>query len=213
MFLAVEERPGTHRPGWIMTEELRFEHRMSSADALFWRLETDPLMRSAASAVALLERAPDRELRREKLRRAAHAIPRVRQRVVVSPLRCATLVWEMDPYFDLNYHLRWVGAPRDRPLHALQDLAALRLPHTVHVLANRRVQWGRPARGPGGLLRADGDHGAGRVPYDALGDAPEQDVRQSGTAVRPHHDQVRALLAGHLHDHVLRAAVAAHRLR
>ena len=92
-----------------MTEELRFEHRMSSADALFWRLETDPLMRSAASAVALLERAPDRELLREKLRRAAHATPRMRRRVVVSPPRYTTLFWEMDSYFDLNYHLRWGG--------------------------------------------------------------------------------------------------------
>jgi len=96
---------------------------MSSADALFWRLETDPLMRSTASAVALLDRAPDRELLREKLRRAARAIPRLRQRVVVSPLSYATPVWETDPYFDLSYHLRWVRAPGDRSLHAVQDMA------------------------------------------------------------------------------------------
>lgn len=96
---------------------------MSSADALFWRLETDPLLRSTASAIALLDRAPDRELLREKLQRATRAVPRLRQRVVASPLRYATPVWETDPYFDLDYHLRWVRAPGDRSLRAVQDLA------------------------------------------------------------------------------------------
>jgi hypothetical protein len=118
---------------------------MSSTVAAIRRLETDPLVRSAASAVAPLELAPDRELLREKLRRAAHALPRVRQRVVVSPLRYATPVWEMGAYFDLNCHPRWVGAPRDRSLHAVEHLAAPRLLRAVQDLAGRRAQWGRPA--------------------------------------------------------------------
>ncbi len=105
-----------------MTEELRFEHHMSSADALFWRLETDPLMRSTASAVTVLDRAPDAARLAEKLRRAALAIPRLRQRVVVPAF--GTPVWEGDPHFDLDYHLRWIRAPGDRSLRAVLDLAA-----------------------------------------------------------------------------------------
>jgi len=105
-------------------EELRFERQMSSADAMFWRLETDPSMRSTTAAVTLLDRPPDPELLREKLRRAARAIPRLRQRVASPPIGSTTPVWETDPYFDLDYHLRWVRAPGDRSLRAVLDLAA-----------------------------------------------------------------------------------------
>ena len=37
-------------------------------------------------------------------------MPRLRQRVVSSPWSLAPPRWEVDPYFDLDYHLRWTRA-------------------------------------------------------------------------------------------------------
>src|SRR5260221_98694 len=43
-----------------MTEELRYERRMSDSDALMWGIEKDPLLRSTIVAIALLDGPPDR---------------------------------------------------------------------------------------------------------------------------------------------------------
>ncbi len=108
-----------------MTESIRFERRMNPADALFWRMEDDPVLRSTTSAITLLTHAPDRELLREKLRRASIAIPRLRQHVERSILEFNTPVWEQDPYFDLDYHIRWIRAAGDGSLDSILELASV----------------------------------------------------------------------------------------
>ena len=50
-------------------------------------------------------------------------IPRLRQRVRSNPLSIAPPRWEVDPNFDLSYHLRHVRAAGDRDLRAVLDLA------------------------------------------------------------------------------------------
>ena len=47
---------------------------------------------------------------RDKVDRASRAIPRLRQRVVGNPYSLAPPRWEVDPNFDLGYHLRSVNA-------------------------------------------------------------------------------------------------------
>jgi WS/DGAT/MGAT family acyltransferase len=103
--------------------EARFPRTMGYTDALLWRLEGDPLMRSTTAAVTLLARAPERERLRRTLERASIAIPRLRQRVIDLPVALATPLWRDDPSFDLDYHLRWLRAPGDRSLRAVLDLA------------------------------------------------------------------------------------------
>ena len=107
-----------------MAEPLRFPRTMGNTDALLWAMERDPVLRATTAAVTLLAEAPDRELLIEKLRRASLEIPRLRQRVVELPAWLSTPVWVRDPDFDLDYHVRWVRAPRDGSLRALLDLAA-----------------------------------------------------------------------------------------
>src|SRR5437764_3776744 len=106
-----------------MVDEIRFDRRMSDADALMWGIEKDPLLRSTITAIAVLDRAPDRVRFTDKMERASREIPRLRQRVVSSPLVPAPPRWVADPDFDLHYHLRWVRSPDPGSLRTLLDLA------------------------------------------------------------------------------------------
>lgn len=96
--------------------ELRFQQRMSDSDALMWTIEKDPMLRSTITAISLLDRAPDAERLTHLLERGTRMVPRMRQRVRGNPLSVAPPRWEVDPHFDLRYHLRWVRAAGDRDL-------------------------------------------------------------------------------------------------
>src|SRR2546425_1568620 len=104
---------------------MRFERRMSDADALMWGVEKDPLLRSTIIAIAVLDRAPDRERLLERMDRASRLIPRLRQRVAPSPVIPAPPRWVVDPNFDLRYHVRFVRAPAPGTQRTLFDLAAI----------------------------------------------------------------------------------------
>ena len=103
--------------------QLRFEHRMTDTDALMWTIEKDPLLRSTITAVLLLDAAPDEKRLRHLLDRGTRLVPRMRQRVRGNPYSIAPPRWEVDPNFDLDYHLRWVRAAGDRDLRSVLDLA------------------------------------------------------------------------------------------
>src|SRR3954454_15431594 len=106
-----------------MTESMRFEDRMSDADALMWTIEKDPLLRSTLTSVAVLDRPPAHERLIESVERATRLVPRLRQRVVSNPLSVAPPRWEVDPNFDLAYHLRWSRAAGAGTLRDLLDMA------------------------------------------------------------------------------------------
>lgn len=93
-----------------MSDELRYESRMSDSDSLMWTIEKDPLLRSTITAVSLLDGPVDAKRFREKVDRASRVIPRLRQRVVGNPFSLAPPRWEVDPNFDLGYHLRSLNA-------------------------------------------------------------------------------------------------------
>lgn len=103
--------------------ELRFQQRMSDSDALMWTIEKDPMLRSTITAISLLDRAPDAERLTHLLERGTRMVPRMRQRVRGNPLSVAPPRWEVDPHFDLRYHLRWVRAAGDRDLRSVLDMA------------------------------------------------------------------------------------------
>jgi diacylglycerol O-acyltransferase / wax synthase len=94
-----------------MGAELQFDDRMSNADAVMWVIEKDPLLRSTITGVAVLDRPPDREVFTEVWDRASRLVPRLRQRVVSHPFAVAPPRWEIDPGFDLGYHVRHVRSP------------------------------------------------------------------------------------------------------
>jgi WS/DGAT/MGAT family acyltransferase len=100
-----------------------FDDHMSASDAVLWDIEKDPVLRSTITAVAVLDRAPDWDRLVERMELASRSIPRLRQRVVVPPLRVGPPRWVVDPQFDLAYHLRRVRAPEPATLRTVLDLA------------------------------------------------------------------------------------------
>ena len=102
-----------------------FDHKMSDAEGLMWRLEKDPYLSSTFANVTVLDRAPDMDRLRARLERATHVIPRLRQRVQPVPANLTAPIWVEDPNFDLQYHVRHLALPKPGTMRQLLDLAAL----------------------------------------------------------------------------------------
>lgn len=102
---------------------MQYETRMSDSDALMWNIEKDPILRSTITAVAVLDRRPDREALLHRIDRGTRLIPRMRQRVIGNPYSIAPPRWEVDPYFDLRYHVRFLNAGGDGTLRDVLDIA------------------------------------------------------------------------------------------
>jgi diacylglycerol O-acyltransferase len=106
------------------SEADEYPHRMSPTDSLMWRVEKDPRLRSTITAVSLLDRSPDREALRERVVLATGSIPRLRQRVVDRPAPLGAPEWETDPFFDLDYHFRWVQLRSPASLETVLHVAS-----------------------------------------------------------------------------------------
>jgi WS/DGAT/MGAT family acyltransferase len=96
-------------------DAFEYEPRMSDSDALMWSIEKDPLLRSTIVTIYVLDRAPDRSRFTDTMERASRVVPRLRQRVLGHPFSIAPPRWEVDPNFDLRYHLRWMSVAPDDP--------------------------------------------------------------------------------------------------
>ena len=70
-----------------------------------------PRQRTTMSMLLLLDSRPQPDRLRAAVWRAVEAIPRMRQRVVPSPLDIALPRWEDDSTFDLDFHVRHIGLP------------------------------------------------------------------------------------------------------
>ncbi|HEV3351730.1 MAG TPA: wax ester/triacylglycerol synthase family O-acyltransferase [Acidimicrobiales bacterium] len=104
---------------------LRFERRMSDAEALMWTIEKDPAMRSSFLQLTLLDSPPDFARFRRRMERAVKVLPRLGQRVVPPPFRFAPPEWADDPSFDIDFHVRRLAVPPPGTERQLLDLAAL----------------------------------------------------------------------------------------
>jgi diacylglycerol O-acyltransferase len=121
-----------------MADTMRFERRMSDSDALMWTIEKDPVLRSTIVAVAVFDAPPERGLLIEKMERGSRLVPRLRQRVVSNPLSIAPPRWEVDPYFDLSYHLRFWRAPAEG---GLDDVLRIAEPVAMQGFDRARPLW------------------------------------------------------------------------
>ena len=100
---------------------------LNDVEALMWKAEASPKLRSAGVFVDLLDREPDWDRLVAAHEWAIGLVPRLRQRVVDDPLRIGPPTWVLDPGFDLGYHLRRVRGPEpgtfDQVLTVAQSLA------------------------------------------------------------------------------------------
>jgi len=93
------------------------------ADAFALRMEGDPLLRSTIVAVAVLDRAPDREVLTQRIERATRLAPAFRSVLAEPPLRLGPLRWVPDADFDLDWHLRRMAAPAPHTLDTVIEFA------------------------------------------------------------------------------------------
>ena len=102
-----------------------FASRLNESDALMWTIEKDPCLRSTIVAVAMLDRSPDWDRLVQRFAQASELIPRLRQRVVETPLRLGPPRWESDEFFDIDYHLRRTVAREPGDIRSVLDIAGL----------------------------------------------------------------------------------------
>ena len=105
-------------------DDLSFPSRMAPIDAMFWQLEEDRRLRTTTLAISILDSTPGRDDLLAILERALARIPRLRQRVVELPSLLATPVWQEDPDFNLDDHLKFLRAPAGSGWEFVLDLAA-----------------------------------------------------------------------------------------
>ena len=82
---------------------------MSDFESLMWNLEKDPRLSSNIANLSMLDRSPDMGRLTARINRATILFPRLRQRVTPTLGRLAPPRWQLDPDFDLSYHLRRIS--------------------------------------------------------------------------------------------------------
>lgn len=98
-------RPGDHPLDWGA------EREMNGIEALMWRAEADPRLRSTICALDELDVTPDWDRFLAAHEWATRLVPRFRQRVVEPTLGIGVPAWVVDPDFDLHYHVRRARLP------------------------------------------------------------------------------------------------------
>jgi diacylglycerol O-acyltransferase len=96
---------------------------MTGFEALMWRVEADPRMRSTVVIVETLDVEPDWDRFVAATDWASRVVPRFRERIVTPFLGAGTPHWALDPDFDLHYHLRRLRLPEGAGLPGLFTLA------------------------------------------------------------------------------------------
>ena len=91
------------------THELVHDEWMSESDALIFRIERNPLLRSTIVGLWILDEVPPRWRMDRAMEHALDRLPRMRQRVVDDAV--TTPRWVDDEYFDLDAHYSWARLP------------------------------------------------------------------------------------------------------
>lgn len=95
---------------------------MSAFEAIMWRVEADPMLRSTGTLVLQLDSCPDWPRLVAAHEWLVRVVPRFRQRVVDPAYGIGSPTWIDDPEFILDYHLRRVRLPEPGTHRQLLDL-------------------------------------------------------------------------------------------
>ncbi|MDN5939547.1 MAG: wax ester/triacylglycerol synthase family O-acyltransferase [Salinisphaera sp.] len=95
--------------------------QMGAFEAVMWRAEVDPRLRSHGVSLHLMETAADWERLLAGHEWAVRAIPRFREKVMGPVFGTNAPAWVEDPDFDLGYHLRRIRLPAPGSQRQLLD--------------------------------------------------------------------------------------------
>ena len=118
--------------------DFTFDPRMSSSDALMWRIEKDPLLRSTIVMIMVFDAPLDRQRVVDRMERVSRLVPRLRQRVLGHPMSIAPPRWEVDANFDLAYHLRFMRVLGDG---TMRDVFSIAEPIAMQGFDRARPLW------------------------------------------------------------------------
>ena len=99
------------------------ERHMNGLEAMMWRAEADPRLRSTILAVEILDQVPEWERLLAAHDWATRMVPRFRQKVFEPLLGLGAPTWVVDEDFDLHYHVRRVALPDGAGLSEVFRLA------------------------------------------------------------------------------------------
>lgn len=97
---------------------------LDAFEAIMWRAEADPRLRSTVCSLEELDCAPAWERLVAAHEWGTRMVPRFRQRIVEPAFGLGAPEWVIDPEFDLSYHLRRVGLPEGASFSDLLETAA-----------------------------------------------------------------------------------------
>ena len=97
------------------------DDHLSDMEAMMWNVERDPWLDPNGGGIAIYDRPLDIDLFRRNVKRAVAEVPRLRQRVATGLGPLSTPRWVHDHEFDLDWHVRRIGAPGDGTLRELLD--------------------------------------------------------------------------------------------
>ena len=97
------------------------DDHMSGMEAMMWNIERDPWLDPNGGSITIYDRALDVDLFRRGMKQAVAEVPRLRQRVEPGLGPLSTPRWVHDHEFDLDWHVRHIGAPGDGSFRALLD--------------------------------------------------------------------------------------------
>jgi WS/DGAT/MGAT family acyltransferase len=112
---------GTSQPSAEDPRDWGRAEEMTAFEALMWRAEEDPVLRSHMTAIEVLDCVPDWDRLVRAHEWATRVVPRFRERVVEPLLNLGPPIWAVDGNFDLTYHLRRVSLPAPGGLRQLLD--------------------------------------------------------------------------------------------
>lgn len=95
---------------------------MQNSDAFSWAMEEDPGLRSTIVTIFVMDRAPDWDVMVDRYERISRTLAMFRSRVVSSPPP-APPRWELDPDFDLAYHVRRLTVPPPCTMQEVMEIA------------------------------------------------------------------------------------------
>jgi diacylglycerol O-acyltransferase len=108
----------THYERWLGVLRFRLPEELAALDELLLKGDGRPATGTAMTLTLLLADTPSAGHFEASFRKAAAAVPRMRQRLARSAFGGGRTWWVDDDELDLSYHLHRVGAPGDGSLEA-----------------------------------------------------------------------------------------------
>ncbi|MBT8240663.1 MAG: DUF1298 domain-containing protein [Acidimicrobiia bacterium] len=94
---------------------------MTEAEAMMWSIERDPWLAPSGGSITIYDKPLDFERFKAAVANAISEEPRLTKHVIDSAAPAATPHWEADDEFDIDWHVRRIGAPGDGSLQDLLD--------------------------------------------------------------------------------------------